>query len=222
MIVSDNKKLAQVLDEYISARLFSSHVMLPGKVISYNPENQSANLLVLTKYISEITGAFDNTDDLIISKVPVVFDGSADNCGMTYPVKAGTLGKLEFADWSLAEWAFSDGKNPSDIGVSSRSHEFRDATFTPGLRPFSRKMTFFDSDNIVIHNSDDKDFIKMSLKPNGKIAVENSTNELLAVIKELITVLESGTVVTALGASPFTAATLNLLGITKAKLETFI
>ena len=223
MIIDDKKRLAQVIDEYVTARLYSTHVMLPGKVISYDSDTQSASVQIMTKYISEITGAFDNTDDLIINKVPVVFPGSADDCGMTFPISAGTLGVLNFADWSLAQWAFGNGSDPADIGTTNRCHELRDATFIPGLRPFSRKYDFYDSSNVVIKNSNGTNDITMSLKPTGKFSLANDTgNELLAVIQELIVALESATVVTALGPSPFTPTTLTALGNAKTKLQTFI
>jgi len=218
MIIANNKRLAQVIDDYVTSRLYNAHVMLPGKVLSYDSDNQSADVLIMLKYISEITGAFDNTDDLIIKKVPVIFDGSANNCGITFPVKNGTLGRLEFSDWSLAEWAFSDGSSPANVGASNRSHELRDAVFIPGMRPFSEKMDFFDTDNLVINN----DALKMSIKSTGKISIENSANELLAVIQELITALESATIVTALGPSPFTPTTISALTAAKTKLQTFI
>lgn len=198
--MNDIKTLPELLYDLTDEEIMSARTSVPGKIIEYSATTQTARvqLLVREKYWND----GDETEaELIIPDVPVVFPASDDDVYVTLPVKAGTLGELSFADRTLEKWFDSDGNNSVSIGDNYGHHELEDAFFTPGLRPLKRALDNISSSELVLRNED----TNVKLYNDGTIQVNNSSEELIQILMDLIDWLNIATVVTGIGAQPFTA-----------------
>src|SRR6056297_204410 len=108
--IDSNKTLAQVIEDYVTARFRGLKIMVPGKVQKYYSSEQSADVLVTLKKLNRTTGEYDNTGQVIISHAPVIFPATGDDRGLTFPVEKGTIGMLEVADTDISTWAQSTGE----------------------------------------------------------------------------------------------------------------
>ena len=222
------KPQAEVFEDFVNYKLEGLQVSLPCIVHKYYSSEQAVDVLLTIKVKNGVTGDYAGTDDLIISKIPVEYYASDETCGVILPVKKDTLGSIIVTDFDLSKWVFSNGNTPQDIG-SLLTHFANSSYFRPGLRPYSRAIDNYDADNMTMFN----DKMSVVLHPDGKIEIQG-TKEMVAVLHThltnvesltthletlgthlqlLATNLNSATVVTALGASPFTPATIALLAV---------
>ena len=172
--------------------------------------------MVLIKRKNNIDGTFDNNGLFVIPHVPVEFLGSADDVHLTFPIQAGTLGRFLILDRNVENWAFGNGDDIAEV-ADDRNHSLSDAIFIPGLRPKQRKYTGYNQDNIVLKNEG----TTLSLKPDGKLKVENSTAELIDLIYQLVAALEVTTVATSIGAQKLSKSLDGTITTIKNELNTF-
>ena len=129
------------------------HVMLPGKIVSYDPDAQKAvvQALVRGRFIAE-DGSTITVEDLPpIHEVPVEFCGPARG-RITWPVDVGDLCEIRFASSSLARWIRTNAGPSVDPG-EDRRHDLTDAICFVGLHTPASPPTDAPQDAVVIHVS---------------------------------------------------------------------
>ena len=197
---TEEPTLAQVIKEAIDRELYSLHVCLPVKVLSYNSSEQKVEVQPLLKKKYKIRK--ENTRLPVISNVPVQWpSGNLGKSMIHIPLVAGDLGIIVISERSLDLWLSGEGNelSPDD----TRKHNLSDAIFISGVRPFKKAMTVSDTNMTIQH-----DKLKIEIDPEGKISISGINEELLDLVDQLINKLISAKVITSLGDSPFTASTI--------------
>lgn len=159
-------ELETVLEEAIRAGMMDLRVSLPVRVEKYDHEKQMVDVKPLIKKEYRLNSEVVSLP--IISSVPVNFPSSdGGNCRIVLPIKVGDLGYVVVCDRSIDKWLSGNGQevNPQDV----RIHNFTDAIYVPGLRPFNNALIIDNADDLFIINTDSK--IQMS--PNGQLLLEN-------------------------------------------------
>jgi len=226
-----SKSLSRLIGEATRAALLDTYVCRPARVEKYDAATQKADVVTLIKRRYKQGDTAKITELPVIPSVPVSWP-SADN-GSSFihlPLKAGDYGYVIFADRSLDAWLSGSGASvdPKD----TRAHNINDAIFIPGLRTFSCALQGVNAANMVFKYKD----AKVDIAPDGKIDITNGqmtitltssgkvsltgTEELLNLIDVLLDKLIAATVVTTMGASPFTAITQTELTTLKSRLAT--
>lgn len=128
------------------------HVMLPGRVESYNATNQTATVqpLVQQRYLAEDGETVVKQNLPPIHGCPVEFCGPA-RARITWPVAAGDICEIRFSSASLQRW-LSLGGGPVDPG-DDRRHDLTDAICFVGLHSPATPPTDAPTTALVIHTS---------------------------------------------------------------------
>lgn len=145
--MSDRKPtLAQVIRQAVDTRIAGLRVAVPGRVESFDPVTQTANIQPLLKDSYEQEDGSEAVENLpVVTNTPVVFHGGG-NFAITFPVQVGDLGMLVFCDRSIDQWLELGGiVDP----VDPRRHELSDGVFILGVRNKSQKLADFDSNRAV-------------------------------------------------------------------------
>jgi len=130
--------LGELINRGLAAQAQGLRVMLPGKIDSFDPATQKANVkpLLFESYV-DANGVEKSESLPVVPSVPVVFSR-----GHTFPVSAGDTCMLLFCDRSLDVWLARGGDvDPLDV----RRHDLTDAVAIMGLRPFSAPLSSFDN-----------------------------------------------------------------------------
>jgi len=213
--------LSEIIFEAIEKKLLDIHTILPGRVEKYYGD-QSADIKPLITKKMRLSNNLQEVSLPIITKASVV--GRSVNNGNTYvhlPLKVGDLGILLICERSLDNYLAStpdinDKINPS-FHNNARHHDLSDAWFIPGGLPFSKALQDVSEDDIVIKNND----IKINIKPDGKITINNESYELIETLSSLLDNLINATVQTDDGPRPFTSTTISDLNSIKTKIDSF-
>lgn len=138
-------------------------VAYPARILSYDDSIGQAKVQVLIQRIYRKGKTFTNFPAL--SKVPVIFPQGQWGF-IKFPLSAGDLVLLIFADRSLDSWLNGTGQATPPFDI--RQHHISDAIAIPGLYP---------SQNT---NQQTKiGAVEINLKGSTKIAIINSTGELI-------------------------------------------
>lgn len=121
---------------------------LPGRVESYDPATQTANVKPMIKRVSREgvdAGGVDGTrvvDELpVIPAVPVVWPRGGGYF-MTFPLATGDSGLIVFSARDIGAWRDSGQvSDPGDEGL----HTLSGAVFIPGLETVAKKLTNADA-----------------------------------------------------------------------------
>lgn len=143
--------LADVINTAISTHLKELRVSLPGKIVSFDDDDQTATVTPLLKENEE------NADGDItaytlgdIHKVPVVFP-SGGGYTLRFPVAAGDPCLVVFSDRALDQW-FDKGTDVDPIDL--RRHDINDAICFVGLRSKAAKLAKFDMNSVELGTQD--------------------------------------------------------------------
>ena len=177
---SEGLSLYEVILNAIQNDIKNTHVCLPAKIDTYDSSTQSADVLLMINEIDPDSGEQDNTEQFLLTGVPVQFYASKSDSFVSLPLGTDTFGCVVFADKSLDDYLQSDGNQPVDENLDPRNHDLSDAVFVPGMRPYSQYINGYSSDNMVIKNSN----MKIELDPNGKISITGGSNELISIIED--------------------------------------
>ena len=195
----------------IEQELNRINTCLPAKVVKYNVEEQKADVKI------QLLKAYDTEEGLVtaeyavIPDVPVVHPRAGD-AFIHLPIEEGDHVMLVFAQRSLDNWKSGDAiSDPAD----RRKFNLTDAYAIPGGYPFVKKFTVQDPKDIEIIN----DSGRLSVKPDGKFQLTNGTDELVAVIEELIKELKDAQVLTMGGPQGFLVSTITKFEAVRLKVE---
>jgi hypothetical protein len=150
---SRDPSLEAILDLHAELMKDSIHVMLPGKIVSYDATKQQAVVqpLVKSRRLAE-DGVTRVVEDLPpIHNVPVEFCGPARG-RVTWPVASGDICEVRFASSSLARWVVMSAGSTVDPG-DDRRHDLSDAVCFVGLHSPASPPTDAPVDAVVIHVS---------------------------------------------------------------------
>ena len=176
---SEGLSLYEVILNAVQDAVKNTHVCLPAKIDTYDSGTQSADVLLMINEIDPDSGEQDNTEQFLLTGVPVQFYASKSDSFVSLPLGTDTFGCVVFADKSLDDYLQSDGNQPVDENLDPRNHDLSDAVFVPGMRPYSQYINGYSSDNMVIKNSS----MKIELDPDGKISITGGSRELLTIIE---------------------------------------
>lgn len=122
-------------------------VALPGRVISFNPEKQTAFIKPLIPEIRHNDDDTYTTYELpTLYEVPVYFPGSFQDA-MTWPLLEDSEGWLVFCDRSIDKW-MQTGDIAEELDL--RRHDISDAAFFPGVKSAENALAEFDNERLVV------------------------------------------------------------------------
>ena len=166
---------SDIISSAIKSVISGMHTCLPGRIESYDYTTQKANVLPLLR---DVYSDGEEIDMPVIIDVPVIFP-AIGSVGLTFPVNPGDGVLLVFAERSIDKWLSLGGVVTPD---DPRRFDLSDAVAIVGLNPFTEASQADNNDDVTLMN----DSAKLKLQSGGKVALGNSTNELLAIIEELI------------------------------------
>ena len=118
----------------IEGRLKDLHTMMPGIIVSFDPDKQTAVVQPAIKRIFTEKGAVNLP---VCVDVPVAFPGGGDFF-LTFPVKAGDECILGFSERAIDNWYASGG---SQAPAEYRLHDLSDGIAQVGLNSQPKKLT---------------------------------------------------------------------------------
>jgi len=167
--------LPDLVEAIVEHSLWDLHTCLPAKIITIDYAQQKATVQPLIKERNRDAKANDKglQDMPVIQGVPVVFP-SANTGILTFPIKAGDIVLVVFAERSVDNFVFSDGAKPVDPD-DFRKHNYTDAFCIAGLYPFKKALGIDPSDAVLRMNVGTDKECKIALKPNGDVVVDTPT-----------------------------------------------
>ena len=115
--------IINAMQRMLQAQGATLRVGMPAKVVSYDPTKRLASVqIVLAEVLEDGTVLPQPTIDF----VPVMFSGG-DGGALTFPLVAGDLGHVMFADRDISGWV--TGQPALETG--DRQHSLTDAVFFP-------------------------------------------------------------------------------------------
>lgn len=178
--------MTDVLKQAMESHAAEFKVAVPAEVIKRNGNKLDVRPYFKRKYEDGTTERAP-----IIYNVPIAFY-RADQAFMAMPIVKGCKVLLFFSDRSLEEW-LSNGKEVSP--ADTRFHDISDAIAYPGLYPFNDTVPIHNTKDIIIKNQN----LEFRIKPTGKLQVLNSSEELVKVLYDMLTILREARVYTSTG-----------------------
>ncbi len=117
----------------IEGRLKDLHTMMPGIIVSFDPDKQTAVVQPAIKRIFTEKGAVNLP---VCVDVPVAFPGGGDFF-LTFPVKAGDECILGFSERAIDNWYASGG---AQAPAEYRLHDLSDGIAQVGLNSQPKKL----------------------------------------------------------------------------------
>lgn len=99
---------ADIIRRYVDARLADVHTVLPGRIESFDPETQKADVSPMLKRSQQADDGVIVEDIPVIPAVPVVFP-RAGGFKITFPVERGDRCTLLFAEQSIDNYQLGGG-----------------------------------------------------------------------------------------------------------------
>ncbi len=150
--VSRSPEFAELIEQVIDHALRDVHVALPGRIVSFNADKQTASVQPLVKRRDfKDGGKISQASRMpVLNGVPVVFPG-ARGFHLTFPLQEGDDVLLVFAHRSLDVWQANGGEvDPGD----TRHHSVTDAVAIVGLHDDAHPIKDFDSSAVVLGKDD--------------------------------------------------------------------
>ena len=171
--------------------LTAIHTALPGSIISYDYTTQKA---VIQPLLNKVWSDGTTTPMPVLENVPVIFP-RAGGASLTFPVVEGDTCLLLFIERSIDLWLTQGGQvNPDD----PRKFDLSDAVAIMGLFPFSESSEAINNQDVLLTYKNSSITIKESgdivINTSGKVAIGNSTTEVLDIISQLLADLQGAAV----------------------------
>lgn len=187
---------AELLTKAIDARLAELHTGLPAKVVAFDEAKQSCDVQPLLKRI--VRDQDDDSKEVEermpqITNVPIVYPAGGV-WSITWPLKAGDIVYLTFAERALDRWLEADPGQEIDPELS-RKHDLSDAVCIPGLRPRTSPLGGISKTDFTINRNG---VPEMTFKEDGSILIGEGASEFAALgtamnqfLSDLVTALNS-------------------------------
>lgn len=152
----------QIIRDAIDAALAEMHAGLPAKVLNYDPGHQSVDVkpLLLRVAVDPDTELEQTHEIPVITNVPLELL-SGGGWAISFPVAAGDIVYLAFAERSLDRWLEAPPGQLVDP-LDSRHHDLSDAVARPGLRPRSSPIANLSPANMRIGREDGSVILDLS------------------------------------------------------------
>ncbi len=149
MTTSRTPTLAEVIRIALDNRLAEVHIMLPGKIDSYDPKTQKANVKPMIRRLQEAENGKAIEESLpIITSVPVAWPRAGGFKG-TMPVNKGDRCTLQFSEASIDNYQASQSDDEVDPEVFERFN-LTDAIVRMEWYQDANTLEETDSDDMVI------------------------------------------------------------------------
>lgn len=150
----EHNPLTMALTEAFESLMRSMMFCLPGKVLSFNPDDQTAQVEC---GIQRVIGDQGITIP-VIENVPVKFAGDGE-WYFWHQVKPGTEGLIHFSQRAIDTWLDQGGPaKPHDTRMCSAE----DAFFVPGIRSRPGKIPNFKNEGVGMSDYDGSTFIHLT------------------------------------------------------------
>lgn len=169
-IVNEKPSLSAVLKQAFTNLMKEVHTTIPGSIVSFDPELQSAEVQANIRrvYVTKETDGSETqqaVDIPILINVPVIFLRGGGWC-MTFPIKPEDECIIHFSERAIDVWRKNAGvQDPKDW----RMHNYSDAICQVGLSSEPNVITDFDNENFQVRNEEGDVFI--SLREDKEIHV---------------------------------------------------
>jgi hypothetical protein len=222
--------LPEIIEEKIAFDREDLSTAIPCTVVSYDNVNQTI-VARPVMYDMDKDGVTRRQADIF--SVPVMFPSSGGG-SLTFPVNKGDSCLVIFSQRAFDTWWVS-GKLPSQPSTQ-RFHDYNDAIAILGLKSKSNSLEA-STENVELRYEDENGSLinKITMSPDGdvviendkntkiqlldgKIRLENGTEELVSVLSELTQIVADNLTATIYGTSPMGAKT-QLIAL-KARLDT--
>lgn len=159
-----------VLDARARQAAIEHHGPQPGRVQSYNPATQTADVVPLLRSQAPQPDGTTALEALpVIPSVPVVFL-RVGGWGMSLKVSEGDTGLLVPCDGAIGHWRVGQGDvtDPGDL----RRHHVAHSVFVPGLFVRSRALAHAASgDDALVIGSDASNGTRVSFRTDGSVRI---------------------------------------------------
>lgn len=136
---SRTPSLSELLQAAVSQAIGDMFVALPGKIVTYDPITQTADVQPLLKRPVVFDDGTIEPDDLpIVPSVPIAFPRGG-GFFLSFPMAKGDLVLLVFCDRSIDKYKTSGGTAPTDP-IDVRTNDISDAVAYPGFYPMLRAL----------------------------------------------------------------------------------
>ncbi len=124
--------LAEVIRAALDSRLLDLHTALPGRVVSYDSDAQTADIRPMVRRALRDEDGEKVLEDLpVVPKVPVQWPRGG-GFFLSMPLAEGDSGLLVFSERSIDRWrSTGEAADPGD----QRTHGLSGAVFIPGVFP---------------------------------------------------------------------------------------
>ncbi len=172
--------IQKVIEDSIQNQLTGLHTSFPAKVVRVNTLKGHCDVqpLIKRKYANETV-----VDLPVITNVPVAYY-RAGTAFISLPLKVGDTVLVIVSERSIDLWK-TKGKAVDPL--DPRKFHLSDAVAYPGVYPFTDPPVGVSATDIVIKNANSK----ISIKSNGKYLFEGVNVELMDVLVNVTTTLES-------------------------------
>lgn len=190
--------LSEVITAAIDAQMLHRHFSMPGKIVRYYPEKQTADVLPVLK--SPLT-LRDGT--IIYEKLPIVHDvpvaqPRGGDCSLHFPMEKGDHVTLVFSEVATGQWrATGEVSEPGDLERNSLSYPIG----IPGTETDERAI---DAANATTNE------VVLALGTGKTFRVGAASAGAVALAGPIETWVDA--LITALGAVPATAAVASAMG----------
>lgn len=160
--------LPSIIRQGIRNYMKDVHTCLPGKIVEFNAQNQTAKVQLL---IRRIFKGNNEKDIPALINVPV-WQPKVSGFSITLPIKPDDECLVVFSERSIDNWFKSGGiQTPTDF----RLHSYSDAICLVGMSSEPNVIQNYDVDNLQIRNSDNDLHISLKADKTIEIKAEGTT-----------------------------------------------
>jgi hypothetical protein len=191
MTRTENPNLDEVIRTALEEFCTELHTCLPGVVQSYDEKKQTADVQICLKrkYSDDTTALVP-----LLADVPVIFPRTK-NAWIHLPVAKDDQVIVFFSERSIANFRTVGGiVDPEDF----RKHHFSDSICMPGFWPDKDTFKVSNPKNIEIVNG----LSKISMSPDGQVNIGNGTLDIVTILDDLLTAIQTAITNTAIGPQP--------------------
>lgn len=140
-------ELSEIISEAIESRLIDVHTSIPGRIQSYDPVKQIADVeLQIKRTLPRADGTYTTEALPVLKDVRVAFP-KGGGFVLTFPLAAGDPGEVFFTENSIDQWLSKGGvTTPGDVGRFTLSG----AVFHAGLCPNAENIADDISSDLVL------------------------------------------------------------------------